>query len=497
MAEQRLTNQDLVEILVKKHNLEKEEAETFIKEFFLLIEEALQKDGIAKVKGFGTFKLTEVKSRESINVNTGERFEIQGHTKVSFIPDPVLRDYINKPFAHFETIILNDGVTFDDVQDEENESEDIDDSAEEVIPEIIIDKANDEVTETISTDNHLEIPVNEEEVILPPPLPVTIETPEESEEISPLPESAEEVTEEETAEIEIEEKNEEEEFKIEKEIAAVNEENIESVTELEEQEKVTTERAARLPLEEIIARELQDTNRFFNKSIDGEVPEKSENEPKTTNSRPSKKFMIITIVLAIFICGTAVLFTYFPNFMDDIFGYKQPVNTVAQVSEGIDTPLINPIIADTTETTAPINEKKDSIRSDVEIVPVEQKKEEPPVVASVPKTVAPEKKQPVVKHESKPSENKAERIQPKVDPQTSGVVRDDSPVRTDSTSYKIIGTKTTHTIESGETLTRVSLRFYGTKGLWPYLVMHNKSKIPNPAVVPAGLTINIPELEKK
>ena len=116
MADEKLNSQDLIEILVNKHGLKKENAETFLKEFFLTIEEGLEKDSLVKVKGLGTFKLIEVKSRESINVNTGERFEIQGHTKVSFTPEASIRDAINKPFAHFETIILKDGVTFSDDQ---------------------------------------------------------------------------------------------------------------------------------------------------------------------------------------------------------------------------------------------------------------------------------------------------------------------------------------------------------------------------------------------
>lgn len=493
MAEQRLTNQDLADILVKKHGLEKEDAENFIKEFFLLIEEALQKDGIAKVKGFGTFKLTEVKSRESINVNTGERFEIQGHTKVSFTPDPLLRDFINKPFAHFETIVLNDGVTFDDIQDDETDLDDTEDNVVDNTPETSIEDSREEIIETTSIDTPIEISVNEEKE-LPPPVPVVSETIYEPEETSPIIE-AEKPEKEETAENEAVEEEVKEESETE-ETVVLTEENIEPITKQEEAEKEITYKSTRLPLEEIIARELQDTNRFFNKSVDGEILDSSGKELKTNSSPSSKKFMVITIILAILICSSAVLFTYFPNFMDDLFGYKQPKNVVTEISEGIEVPAISPIATDTIKTAAPVNEKLDSARLDVETIPIEPKKEIPPVVPAT-KTITPEKKQPVTRQESKPAEKKVEKTQPKAEPQTSKIVSDNSPVKPDSTNYNIVGTKTTHTIESGETLTRVSLRFYGTKDLWPYLVMHNKSKIPNPAVVPAGLTINIPELKKK
>ena len=86
---------------------------------FDLIEETLATEKYVKVKGLGPFKLTEVDSRESVNVNTGERIEIQGHTKVSFTPDTSMKDLINKPFAHFETVILNDGVELADTPTEE------------------------------------------------------------------------------------------------------------------------------------------------------------------------------------------------------------------------------------------------------------------------------------------------------------------------------------------------------------------------------------------
>ena len=76
-----------------------------------------------KIKGLGTFKLVDVDSRESVNVNTGERFQIKGHTKVSFTPDTNLRDTINKPFAHFETVVLNEGTVLEDTPMEESDEE--------------------------------------------------------------------------------------------------------------------------------------------------------------------------------------------------------------------------------------------------------------------------------------------------------------------------------------------------------------------------------------
>ncbi|KAA6343882.1 hypothetical protein EZS27_008443 [termite gut metagenome] len=77
------------------------------------------------------------------------------------------------------------------------------------------------------------------------------------------------------------------------------------------------------------------------------------------------------------------------------------------------------------------------------------------------------------------------------------IMRDNSPVHPDSVNYTIVGTKTTYSLKAGETLTRVSLRFYGTKDLWPYILKHNKDKIQNPETLSVGMTLRIPELKKK
>ena len=120
---ERLTIQDLTDLLAAKHSMTKKDAEVFVKEFFLLIEQALENEKTVKIKGLGTFKLIDVDSRESVNVNTGERFQIKGHTKVSFSPDANLRDTINKPFAHFETVVLNENTILEDTPIEETEEE--------------------------------------------------------------------------------------------------------------------------------------------------------------------------------------------------------------------------------------------------------------------------------------------------------------------------------------------------------------------------------------
>ena len=137
---EKISLQDLVELLNTKHGMPKKNADALVRGMFDLIEEALTNDKYVKIKGLGTFKLTEVDSRESMNVNTGERIEIQGHTKISFTPDTTMKELINKPFSHFETVMLNEGVVLEDtpVVDEEVKSEDVaDEMAENVVDQPI------------------------------------------------------------------------------------------------------------------------------------------------------------------------------------------------------------------------------------------------------------------------------------------------------------------------------------------------------------------------
>lgn len=123
MQMSKLNISDLCSVLVAKNGLQDAEAQSFVKMMFDIIQEGLEEDKIVKVKGLGTFKIIEVDDRESINVNTGERVLIAGHSKVTFTPDSVMKEIVNKPFSQFETVILNDGVDFPETATEEPSAE--------------------------------------------------------------------------------------------------------------------------------------------------------------------------------------------------------------------------------------------------------------------------------------------------------------------------------------------------------------------------------------
>lgn len=149
---ERLTLQDLVDILAQKQDMTKKDAEVFLRELIAVISETIEQNDPVKIKDFGTFKLVKVNARKSVDVNTGEAIEIPAHYKLSFVPDKSLKEAVNHPFAHFESVVLEEGLSFENVEtvetnDEEEEVEEADDYKEdEIISEPIAVKTEIETT---------------------------------------------------------------------------------------------------------------------------------------------------------------------------------------------------------------------------------------------------------------------------------------------------------------------------------------------------------------
>lgn len=485
---ERLTIQDLIDLLAAKHSMTKKDAEAFVKEFFLLIEQALENEKTVKIKGLGTFKLVDVDSRESVNVNTGERFQIKGHTKVSFTPDTNLRDTINKPFAHFETVVLNEGTVLEDTPMEESDEEEgaVSNTETEIIDSEIAGNENtdEDIQEKIQPEEPVieEQPTAEEIAVAEVPEtdtnetgqtetetePVATEEPEAEElpevETEPKPES---VSEEAPEEESVEESSEavlkpdfssatEEPAEEQSEETIIEEQKLETETTEAEEEKTVIAEKAEITAEQIIAQELHKAN--MEPVTPQEQPEIEQPKATYTDKDSDKKeksaipYLIATIIIVLLLCGGAILFIYYPDLFSsssdknvvDMPEVTQPVQPEAQLSDTI--------------------AHKDTVVEAVQPQPVVKK--EP---AAEP-----------VKAESKPAQQQ---------PAASAY--------SDSASYKITGTKTKYTIKEGETLTKVSLRFYGTKAMWPYIVKHNPKVIKNPDNVPYGTTIEIPELTKE
>lgn len=398
---EKMNIQDLIDLLAEKHGMSKKNADNFVKEFFLLIEESLEKDKYVKIKGLGTFKLIDVDSRESVNVNTGERFEIQGHTKVSFTPEPTLKDIINKPFSHFETVVLNDSTVLEDtpLDNESEEEEQEQDMPQEVINESLENESSEAVIEEI-----------------------------------------EEVVEEEKVAVVMEE-----------EVVAVKEPVMEQEQQQEEI-KITSD----LPNEEAIVSDASD-------AMIVEEEKKAEETPlglKETTDLSTMKYFIGIVVFVIVLCAGAVMFMYYPDLLDN-FTSKSPVEK-EEVAKADQTTLTDSLSAKEKEIVEPV--KPDTVAESIAVATTS--KEMPKESVAQPSSTK-EQKKPAI------------------------------PFEADSVGYTIAGTETTYTIKEGETLTKVALRFYGTKALWPYIVKHNPGVIKNPDNVPFGTTIKIPKLVKK
>lgn len=401
----KLNIQDLVNILAEKHHMDKKDADVFVREFFLLIEQALESDNYVKIKGLGTFKLMEVGSRESVNVNTGERFKIEGHTKVSFTPDTDLRDLINKPFAHFETVVLNEstvleGTPLEDTDDENGELENKTIVASESEEPQVVSSASVEDGETVS-----------KEVVVVPTNP-------------------------------LEEKETEQ-----------NEVNIETV-EVQTEALIVKPVEKELSTDEIIAKELQESEEIL-QDLEPVKPMAA----KDTKDKAPVTYLVAIILVVLLACGGALGYVYYP----DLFSFANTSQEQAKVE-----PIAKNVDVDNVPLDTIIKSQKDTV---AEVVPVKRQEVSVPV-----------------------------KEQAKVVKESIGVTNASQtalPAKPDSVSYIIVGTKTLYTIKEGETLTRVSLRFYGTKDLWPYIVKHNRDIIKNPDNVPYGTTLKIPELTKK
>ena len=391
---EKITLQDIVNLLSEKQGINRKEAEALVRTIFDLIEEALTNEKYIKIKGLGTFKLTEVNSRESVNVNTGERFEIQGHSKISFTPDTTMKDLINKPFAHFETVVLNDGVELEDTP------------TEEVI----------EVPET----------VEETEVIVTETPSIAEETPVETEETT-----IEEVST--TEETEVPAMTKEEPTIVEE--TPVTTEPIEEVV-----EETTPEQPEETPI--VVEPEVEDQTEAepVTEIIPEENPVSIEVEPIVAQTEQDRKEKNINRILWGIIVALVLIILFGAYWM-----FLRP-------------------------TDAP------------KPVPAQEVKEE--VATLVPTT------------EVEPQEDTLKTVQ-FIELSAEELRKERVPSLADTLDYQIVGTQEEYTLQKGETIIRASVRFFGTKKYWPYIVKHNMDTLKDPDNIPAGAHIKIPKLVKK
>lgn len=152
---------DLAGVLAERHHIGKDKALQFLTALVETIRDGIADDGLVKVKGLGTFKLVDVDARESISVNSGERVVIDSHSKLTFLPDMAMKELVNRPFAQFDTVILHEGVSFDETSLNEDD--------DEVEPEVLVEEPAEQAEEPVAPI--VEEPV-EQPLIEPEPQPV-------------------------------------------------------------------------------------------------------------------------------------------------------------------------------------------------------------------------------------------------------------------------------------------------------------------------------------
>lgn len=384
----KLNHSDLSALLAKQAEISGAKAEVFTKAFFDIILEGLEQDGMVKINGLGTFKVTDVASRSSVDVNTGEKIEIKGHKKLTFLPADSLKEKVNQPFAMFEPVEIDESYVDDSEEPAMNETEAQEDA-------------------TAVEDTPVTTPCEE---------PVTVEEPAAAEE---APQEAVEIP-----AIKEEEVTKEEETPAAKPVA----EEVPAIEEAKEEAKETADE----PVAENAVSEQHAPKEVKNSYP---ITEPAPAAAKPTTNRKRGVMYTLFIIAAILV---AVVIYLHPR----LFGIVETgEKTVATV--------------ETTPTKVVEEVKPDSVE-----VAAEQPIEEPYTFAMVDELAV----------------------------KSVGSI-----TRGDTLLYVANDTIATHTVAADETLVRISLKYYGDKRLWPYIVQYNK--LHNPNGLSKGMELLIPRLQ--
>ena len=461
----KISIQDLAQVLVERKGLNKRDAAIFASAMFDIIQTNLEKDKVVKIKGLGTFKIIDVDDRESVNVNTGERVLIEGHNKITFTPDALMKELVNKPFSQFETVVLNDGVDFEDMNPvaeptvETNDPNDpanmplVDFGAGEEHP--VINVVDEEIPEWV-IEPVVKAPerpaVTEPEIITLGEAPKPEPEPEPEPIVEPEPEPIVEPEPEPIVEPEpiIEEKPVvEPESEPEPEPESEPEPEVESEPEVEEE------------------------------------PEPEDEEPETPSSNGGNKWLIALLACLLGLAGGYVFGNLFPWSQDVKVEKAVPASKPAPVAEPIDSvapaDTIKPVPVAT-----PAEKPAD-------IKPAETKPAEPkPASATKPAATEPAEK-PVAKPvEQKPAPAAKPEEKTETTVQLDKYQKMDNRVRYGA--YRIVGTAQEVKVREGDNLKKIANRTLGPD-MECYIEVYNGMN--SKTELKAGQTIKIPKLELK
>ncbi len=445
----------LGKLLADKSGLSQVEAELFIRKMFDVCNQGLDADKQVKIKWLGTFKVQATKDRESINVNTGERFTIEGRDKLTFTPDNILKEIVNKPFAQFETVVVNDGVDFDEIDEKFGEEQ------TEDAPEQVIDFLDEEKTAT------------------PNPEVVVIESEKEKEKEDEL-----------AKQIAIEQAKLEKLKQAQLEQERIQKEKLEK--EKQEQERLEQERLEQERLEQEKL-ELAQQQQALKAVVEPAVPASDESEEEEEEEESSNSHhIVIPRYLVVAVCLIVVALIGGMGWFAFNYGQMtaQRDHLAMQLNQYHQAPA-KKVPAKPAATPLSQEQKlrqkamEDSIRmaKTAEAVKLAENSDEESASAEKAKqTEAKAKAEAKEKAKDKAEEKATSKI-------ASSQYDKDARVRTGA--YRIVGVAQTVTVGAGQTLEQISTRYLGS-GMECYVEALNGT-----STVKAGQKIKIPKLELK
>lgn len=457
----------LGKLLADKSGLSQVEAELFIRKMFDVCNQGLEADKQVKIKWLGTFKVQATKDRESINVNTGERFTIEGRDKLTFTPDNILKEIVNKPFAQFETVVVNDGVDFDEIDEKFGEEQ------PEDAPSEVIDFLDEEEAATPNPDVVVTEPEKEKEKEDEDELSKQIAL-----EQAKLEKLKQAKLEQERIQKEKLEKEKQEQERLEQE--KLEQEKL-------EQEKLEQERLKQEKLEQERL-ELAKQQQALKATVEPAVPatdETEEEDEETSNSH----HIVIPRYLVVAVCLIVVALIGGMGWFAFNYGQMtaQRDHLAMQLSQYHQAPAkkapANPVAAPLSQEQK-LRQKaiEDSIRmaKTAEAVKLAEQSDK-----------ASDKAENAKQDEAKAKAKAAAKDEEKVASKTESSAHYDKDVRVRTGAYRIVGVAQTVTVGAGQTLEQISNRYLGS-GMECYVEALNGT-----STVKAGQKIKIPKLELK
>ena len=467
----------LGKLLADKSGLSQVEAELFIRKMFDVCNQGLDADKQVKIKWLGTFKVQATKDRESINVNTGERFTIEGRDKLTFTPDNILKEIVNKPFAQFETVVVNDGVDFDEIDEKFGEEQ-----AEDA-PSEVIDFLDEEEAATPNPDVVVIEPEKEKEKEDEDELSKQIALEQAKLEKLKQAKLEQEKIQKEKLEKEKQEQERLEQERLEQE--RLEQEKLEQ--ERLKQEKLEQERLKQEKLEQERL-ELAKQQQALKATVEPAVPatnETEEEDEETSNSH----HIVIPRYLVVAVCLIVVALIGGMGWFAFNYGQMtaQRDHLAMQLSQYHQAPAKK---APANAVAAPLSQEQklrqkaieDSIRmaKTAEAVKLAEQSDE-----------ASDKAENAKQDEAKAKAKAAAKEEEKAASKTESSAHYDKDVRVRTGAYRIVGVAQTVTVGAGQTLEQISNRYLGS-GMECYVEALNGT-----GTVKAGQKIKIPKLELK